>query len=312
VSKKNTAFGIVAVLLWGSNMGFSRILLESLGPFMTSSIEMLFSGGVLLLLMLIQRKSITSLLQLPKAYLISCSILFTINHLALNYGIALCENRSQILIITALNYLWPILTIIVSIPILKNRFRKIYFYAGVVITVFSTSYISLQGGSLDPRSIFSDRSWIAYLSTFIAAVDWAFYSAFVTKFLAGREKSETALPLFMLFDGMIALILSLVFREKSNWTIEIWFPLLYTIVFPSLLAYLFWDLGISRGNSNLVRFFSLFTVVLSTISSSVILKIPLRWDVVLCSFLLFLGAYVTQKSILNRGHEKVNSGQTGE
>jgi drug/metabolite transporter (DMT)-like permease len=312
VSKKNTAFGIVAVLLWGSNMGFSRILLESLGPFMTSSIEMLFSGGVLVLLMLIQQKSITSLLQLPKAYLISCSILFTINHLALNYGIALCENRSQILIITALNYLRPILTIIVSIPILKNRIRKIYFYAGVVITVFSTSYISLQGGSLDPRSIFSDRSWIAYLSTFIAAVDWAFYSAFVTKFLAGREKSETALPLFMLFDGMIALILSLVFREKSNWTIEIWFPLLYTIVFPSLLAYLFWDLGISRGNSNLVRFFSLFTVVLSTISSSVILKIPLRWDVVLCSFLLFLGAYVTQKSILNRGHEKVNSGQTGE
>jgi len=262
--------------------------------------------------MLIQRKSIVSLLQLPKAYLISCSILFTINHLALNYGIALCENRSQILIITALNYLWPILTIIVSIPILKNRFRKTYFFAGVVITIFSTSYISLQGDSLDQRSIFSDRAWIAYLSTFIAAVDWAFYSAFVTKFLAGREKSETALPLFMLFDGMIALILSLVFREKSNWTIEIWFPLLYTIVFPSLLAYLFWDLGISRGNSNLVRFFSLFTVVLSTISSSVILKIPLRWDVVLCSFLLFLGAYVTQKSILNRGHEKVNSGQTGE
>jgi drug/metabolite transporter (DMT)-like permease len=126
----------------------------------------------------------------------------------------------------------------------------------------------------------------------------------VTKFLAGREKSETALPLFMLFDGMIALILSLVFREKSNWTIEIWFPLLYTIVFPSLLAYLFWDLGISRGNSNLVRFFSLFTVVLSTISSSVILKISLRWDVVLCSFLLFLGLTLHKSQYYTEGMRK--------
>ncbi len=300
MTKKNTILGLTAVILWGSNMGFSRILMESLGPFVTSSIEMLFSGGALVLFMMFRKKSISAMLKLPKPYLFICSILFTINHLALNYGIYLCKNRSQILIITAINYLWPILTIIVSIPILKNSFRKVPFFLGILITAFSTGYISIKSDALDPSALFTETALLAYFLTFISAIDWAFYSALVTKYLSGQEKSETALPLFMLFDGVIALILGLLFQEKSVWSSEIIFPLIYTVLFPSLIAYLFWDLGISKGNTNLIQFFSLFTVVLSTLFSSVILNIPLRIDVVLCSFLLFLGALITQKSIYHK------------
>jgi drug/metabolite transporter (DMT)-like permease len=113
----------------------------------------------------------------------------------------------------------------------------------------------------------------------------------------------------MLFDGVIALILGILFQEKSVWSSEISFPLIYTVLFPSLIAYLFWDLGISKGNAKLIQFFSLFTVVLSTLFSSVILKIPLRIDVILCSFLLFLGALITQKSIYHNQSKDLLSDQ---
>ncbi|MHC1771762.1 MAG: EamA family transporter [Flexilinea sp.] len=297
--RKYTFLGILAVLLWGSNMGVTRILSENIGGFVTCGIEMTSAGCLLLSLKYLRNKTIRPMLELPRNYLIICGFLFVFSNLCLYFAINLCKVRSQVLIVSAMNYLWPVLSVILSIPVLHKKFKPLVFTIGILITVVATFGISFSIEKTNAAEAINASSYAAILLAFLGALFWAGYTVLVSRFLSHEEKSESALPFFMLETGAISLVIGLLVGERLLLTKVVVFPLLYTIIFPCLLAYLFWDLAIQKGNVMIVSFFSLFSIALSILSSTVILHIPLKLETVGFCLLIISGVILTRKSLIN-------------
>ena len=73
--------------------------------------------------------------------------------------------------------------------------------------------------------------------------------------------------------------------------------LLYLAVFPTALAYLFWDQAMKHGNKNLVTAFSYFTPLGSTLISGLYLHVTIGTGFGLAALLVISGAFLCKWSI---------------
>ena len=74
-------------------------------------------------------------------------------------------------------------------------------------------------------------------------------------------------------------------------------PALELTVFPSLLAYTFWDAAVRRGDHTLVASLSYLTPVLSTAFSCVYLGVTAHWTLWVACGLVVGGAAVCRRSV---------------
>jgi drug/metabolite transporter (DMT)-like permease len=69
-------------------------------------------------------------------------------------------------------------------------------------------------------------------------------------------------------------------------------------IFPTFLAYFFWDQAMRRGNIVLVATLSYFTPLLSVFISSLYLQITIDIRLWVASILVVIGAIISKYSIL--------------
>jgi drug/metabolite transporter (DMT)-like permease len=69
-------------------------------------------------------------------------------------------------------------------------------------------------------------------------------------------------------------------------------------IFPTFLAYFFWDQAMRRGNIVLVTTLSYFTPLLSVFISSLYLQITIDIRLWVASILVVIGAIISKYSIL--------------
>ena len=81
------------------------------------------------------------------------------------------------------------------------------------------------------------------------------------------------MPLFLLATGLVLAGLRLVFPERTQWNSQSMVELAYMAVFPTILAYVFWDTAMRRGNMILVTSLSYLTPLLSIIIGSMYLGV---------------------------------------
>jgi drug/metabolite transporter (DMT)-like permease len=266
-----TLFGFLAILLWSMTVAFTRSISENLGPFSSGAFVYILAGLFLYLVKFLQKNKNKRSQNSSLLYLFGCGSLFTIYTTCLYSALNLAINHEQTLEVGLINYLWPALTLLFSLPILGKKAHW-GLIPGTFIALAGVFLTMTQGTSFHLFSIASnlEKSALPYYLGFIAAITWALYSNLSRHW--GGTDSDGAVPFFSLATGFLFMILAFLFPEKITWTSKV---IIEIIVFSSAtsLAYLFWDIAMRKGNIVLVAAGSYLIPLLSTIVSSIYFRI---------------------------------------
>jgi drug/metabolite transporter (DMT)-like permease len=140
-------------------------------------------------------------------------------------------------------------------------------------------------------------NFIPYLLAFVASICWGLYSNLSRRW-AGRTEIG-AVPIFLLSTGVVLMVVRVFFPEETRLTFHIALELLYTAIFPTLLAYTFWDTAMRKGRIVLVAALSYFIPVLSTVINCLVLKVVVGLHVWIACILVITGAVICRFSIID-------------
>ena len=173
----NTLFGIFAILFWGTTIAFSRSLTEQLGPLTAASLIYLISGSFSCIYLIDKLGGIKKTFQFPTLYLIGCGTLFVFYTVCLYLAVGLAFSREQVIEVSIINYLWPGLTLIFSLPILHKKGR-ITLIPGI-FSAFCGFYLATIQSGMFSWEMFKGNfqvNYFPYLLAFLAAISWGLYS----------------------------------------------------------------------------------------------------------------------------------------
>lgn len=293
-----TALGILAILIWSTSFAFGRSIMEQLGTFGGAACIYTLGGVLGCILMILQRR-LGAFLCMPPAYHLVCGGLFVTYILAVQMGIGFARDRQQAVEVILLNYLWPGLTMALSVPI-QRRPARWWLIPGVLLAVAGTALGVASGRGLSGWHLLENlRAQPGpYVFGLVAAVSWALYSN-LSRRLAGHGKGS-GVPVFLLASGLAMGVLYLFSDEQmywTQWTHRVRLELLYAALFPGLLAYMFWELAMRRGRMGLVVAVSYLTPLLATVITCLYLGVPLGAGLLTACVLVIAGAVLSSKAV---------------
>jgi drug/metabolite transporter (DMT)-like permease len=269
--------GAAAIVLWSSSVAFIRTLSEQMGPFSTVAFTYLFGGALSVAAAWLTRGGIGRFRHLPRKYLWGCGGLFVTYTACYCLAVGLAADRAQVLEVGLINYLWPSLTLLAAVP-LQNRRARWFLLPGMLAATTGVVIATAQGGGLSPTRLWANASAnaVPYGLALVGAITWALYSN-----LARRWGAEGGgVPIFLLASGLVVLPLRFMFPESTAWDARVLAEFLYMAVFVTVVAYIFWDHAMRKGDMVLVAALSYFTPLLSTLFSAAYLGVvpgPAIW-----------------------------------
>ena len=287
--------GVLSIVIWSSVIAFSRSLTEQLGTF-TSGAIIYLAGGILSVgIMLWKYKGLAWVRGAPARYLWVCGGLFIAYEVCLYLAIGYAANRQQVLDVGLINYLWIGFTFAFAVPILKKQARWtlivgiVVALAGVVIATLPQDYslAELRSNLL--------QHGIPYAFALGCAVCWGLYSNLSRKWAS--HTSASAVPLFLLATGLALLVVRVFIAEQTSFSPNSILELLYLIVFPTVLGYIFWDIAMRKGNLILIASLSYVIPLASTLISSSFLQVTVTPNLWLACLLVIVGAVVCKYSV---------------
>ena len=264
-----TVLGFLAILFWSLTVGVSRSAAEKVGPLTCGSLAFLIGGVAGCVVMFARRGE----RRWPdRRYLIGCGLLFMVYQASLYLGIGLARDRAQALEVGLLNYQWPMLTILLSLPILGMRANAL-LVPGVIAGAIGVA-LSILGGS--PDAELSAGAFLRalkdgpapYALGLTAGVSWALYSTLSRRW--GGKGGAT--PIFMLATALVLGVARLACPEPTDWSARAVVEVLVLASAPTL-AYVFWDVAMRRGDIVLVAACSYATPLLATLFASLYLAV---------------------------------------
>jgi drug/metabolite transporter (DMT)-like permease len=292
-----TAEGFAAILLWSTTIAFTRSLAGQLGPMTAAAAVYSVSGVAAIIVFALRRERIKEIRKLPRLYLVVCGALFISYMALLFWAVGFADDRQQVLEVGLLNYLWPVLTLIFTVVLLKKRARPT-LYPALLLTIAGIFLVLTQGRSVTWQSFSSNllQNPGAYTMAFAAAVIWSLYSVLTRKLAGGR--SSGAVMLFLPVTAIVFLIACFFFDEPRQWSTRAWLETVF-LGLATFLAYSLWDNAMRKGDIVLVASASYLTPLFSTIVSCIYLAIspdPLLW--VGCG-LLIAGSVISGFSVID-------------
>jgi drug/metabolite transporter (DMT)-like permease len=295
--------GIIAILLWSSNIAFSKSIMEREGIF-NAGFYIYFFGGIcnIIILLLFFRKQgfFTKLSKLPLSYYAKTGIFFILSNTLLYFAIGLVSKHEELVIISILNYSWPVLIYVFKIPIFRLSYKTGIFVLGILLSITGIILAFVQGYTLeDIQHIMQagDDNLLAYILTFLNAASWALYSNLTIKYKAEDDIAGIPVIFFVIslvFFGMLwwrgnlsTISLSLIYTN---------YELLYQVIGPTSVGYLFWYISIKKGNRNLITSLSFFIPVLSVLIIGLKFKVSIGIVFWIAVLLLIIGSYLCYRA----------------
>jgi len=305
-SKKTSATfaGILAIIIWSSTVAVSKKVMTELGTYTAAFYIYFFSGliNILILMFFMGAKGFHHQLRmLPFSYYLKTGIFFLAYNIFLYLSIGMSAKDEDLLIVSLLNYLWPVLIVILKIPLNHARIRPAPFWIGIIASVSGIALALFQGYKAEElikimRAL--DDNFLAFLFAFLGAISWALYSNLISRYKTSDDIA--AIPIIFIISGLLFFVL-LIFRgEIHNLTLTPIYHnpyLVYTILGPTCIGYLFWFLAIKQGNRNLVVSFSYFIPLSSVAFISLLHSIPVRPTFWISAILLVAGAILGLKAV---------------
>ena len=137
---------MLAILLWSSLTAFIRDLSELFSPIGGAALIYSVSAIFLMLVM-----GVPKLSNYPKRYLVFGGSLFVIYEICLALSLGFANSRQQALEMAIINYLWPALTILLSIIV--NRIKvSVLVYPSILIAFLGVAWC-IAGDSSTHRRV---------------------------------------------------------------------------------------------------------------------------------------------------------------
>jgi drug/metabolite transporter (DMT)-like permease len=276
-----TTAGLGAILFWSVTIGVSRSLAVKIGALPAGAYMWLAGGALACLFGGLVWRNFGQLFRLPRPYLLGCGACFVAYMVCLYLAIGWAENGQQIVAVGILNYLWPSLTLVFSIPILGVRFRPI-FWLGVALALAGAVLAPLHAETYSLGTLLEGlrgNPW-PYALAAAAGVLWALYSVLSQKW--GGAAETGGVPLFAVAAGLVlgAMALAMPAPKPAEWSLGAGAELAFMAVFTVALAYSLWDVAMRRGNATLAAAGSCVIPALSTVATCMYLGVmpgPMLW-----------------------------------
>ena len=300
-----TMAGIFAVIIWSTTIAFSKSVMETEGNYNAMFMIYFFSGILLLVILLIwlRKDFFTKWKKLSFKYYTRIGIFLLLNNTLLFIAIGFTSNENELLIVTIINYLWPIITYIIKVPMFHLKPKIGLFVMSIIFAVSGVVIAFSQTYSI-PEFIQVLRSanyniW-AYVLTLLTAVSWALYSNLTKKY--HTDDDIAALPIIFIVSGLLFLFFQIFkgqFNLYSLTSLYKNYELIYMIIGPTALAYLFWYIAMKKGNKNLIVSISFLIPLLSILILSLKFSKDIGMLFWLAAIFLITGAFLSYKAIPN-------------
>jgi drug/metabolite transporter (DMT)-like permease len=302
-SQLATAGGFGAIVLWSTTIAVARSLSEQVGPLTAAAAVCSVSSVAALVSLLRCSRRRQRILRLPASYLVGCGVLFLGYTLLVYLAIGWAKSPQEVLGVGLLNYLWPTLTLVLSLVLLGKKSNWILFpgtllaLAGVFLVVTQEKPVSWQALS---TNLVSNPG--AYSLALAAAAAWAIYSNLTRRWAGGRR--EGAVVLFLPITAIVLVLICCLLDEPREWRYRSLVESLF-LGSATYVAYTLWDNAMRRGNVVMVAAASYLTPLFSTIVCCLYLAVvpgPRLWAG--CGALI-LGSFLSWRSISSASAKKI-------
>lgn len=154
-----------------------------------------------------------------------------------------------------LNYLWPLLIVLLSAPLLGLRLGP-QRLLGVVMG-FAGSLVLLAGGAR-----FAPEAWLGFALALACAFTWALYSVLARKL---RDVPNEAVAGFCLASAALGLLAHALFESWVWPDARQWLAIALLGAGPVGAAFFLWDVGMKRGDPRLLGTLAYGVPVASTL-----------------------------------------------
>ena len=266
-----TIGGVVAIVLWSTTVAVFRSLSEQLGPITSGASICVVSGIIAMVVLLLRPQKRRHMFHLSIKYLLVCGILFIGYNLVIYLAVGWANTNQEVLEVGLLNYMWPTLTIILSVLILKKKANWILI-PGTVLALVGVFLVVTQGETISLPVFLNNliQKPVIYSLAFTGAVSWALYSVLTSKWLDGH--AEGGVALFFPVTALVMLVLCCFIDEPREWNIRVVLEALF-LGTAMYVAYELWDNAMRKGSIITVAACSYMTPLLSTIVSCVYLSV---------------------------------------
>ena len=291
-AKKNYIFAVITVLIWATNAPLAKALLNGLPSLETLSVSSFLAFGFLLAVNL-KKGGISTFRQYRlKDYGIMAALgfigLFVYTAL---YYFGLTQLTSQEACIV--NYLWPIMLVIFSCIILKEKLTVMKIMA-MLSSFLGIVILSLGGGA---------SAGNRPLGIFCCLTAAACYGLFSVLNKKADYDQNIAMMIIWLTTGVCSLLLGLFTETWVPIRGAAWLGMLWLGVVISAVAYLLWAMALS-GSENTASIANLayLTPFLSIVISALFLGEPIRIQAVIA--LIFIVGGIVLQNLFQRKHAR--------
>ena len=290
-----TGGGFVAILLWSMTVALVRSLSEQLGAVTAAAAVHSISGVLALASLAWRAEKRRQIRQLPRTYLIGCGMLFVCYLLLLFLAIGLAQNRQQALEVGLLNYLWPTLTLLLTV-LLLGKTAHLTLLPGTILALAGVFLVLTHGESVSWQSFSANLEGnpIAYSLGFTAAVAWGLYSALTRKWAGGQRTG--AVMLFLPVTAVALLLICPFVDEPRAWSVRSCVEVTL-LGLATFFAYSLWDTAMRVGNVVVVASTSYLTPFFSTVVSCLYLAVSPKPRMWIGCGMLIVGSLISWYSI---------------
>jgi drug/metabolite transporter (DMT)-like permease len=279
---------ILAALFWSGNFVLGRGVNELIPPV---ALAFWRWAGALLILMPFAARGIVRQRQEIRQHLGILTILAILSVTNFNTFIYNALRSTTAINAALVNSVTPIFIVIISWLWFHDRinYRQT---VGVVLSLIGLFWIITKG---QLNILLSVRFSTGDLWTLAAALSWAFYTAFLRK----RPKNIDAISFLtiLVLIGLIFLTPIYAWEVRSGAYFQLSFPVIasigYVALFPSVIAYVFWNNSVAVVGANKAGIFMHLMPVFSIVLAFIFLQETLAAYHMIGMVLIFLGIFLT-------------------
>ncbi|WP_422020297.1 DMT family transporter [Roseibium sp.] len=279
-----TIIGLSAVLMWAT-LGLFGAGSGQVPPFLLNAICFGISGVLALVLVTVTGK-LERLKQPPKVWVFGTLGLFGFHF----FYFTAIRNAPPV-DANLINYTWPLLIVVFS-AFLPGENLRVHHVIGTVLGLLGAALLITGGDGIS----FSGGSAIGYGAAVLSSLFWSTYS--VVSRRLGQVPTE-AVAGFCILTSLLSALCHVLW-EQTIWpqgALE-WGAVIALALFPVGLAFFTWDIGVKRGDIQVLGAAAYSAPLLSTLLLIAFGFGALTLPVIIACLAISLGAVIAAKDML--------------
>ncbi|WP_162205652.1 EamA family transporter [Schaedlerella arabinosiphila] len=289
-TRKYTLIGFLTIIIWGTSAIFTRNLSTNIGAYTSAALVNLIGGIVVLVQQGVKKEGLQEWRSVPRRYWPICGGLFIIYTASSYVSMSMVESDEAVVTLVLIRFLWPLFTLIFTIPILKAKASP-WLIGGVSVSMSGIIVAKLGEAVLDLpgflHNVLSGDDMAGYLMGFVVAVSWGIYTNLTKKYVG--MKRVDGVGIYMVITAAVLGAIAFFTDEPRRFTADLTGQILYAGVVVGSLANVMWNLAIKKGNMLLVVLASNFLPIISTVMTSFMLGVGITVPILAGSLLVVIG-----------------------